>query len=132
MIAPEQFDLCPGRLIRDSPYDIRSGVNVLTFRTFPQSRPGADGCPVPRAARAVVEGLIWPIFLGIRTHSSRSCVLEWVTSERLTLALAAVAESDAAAHRSLAAFQQSLRDLSWSEGRNLRIEYRWEPPTPAA
>jgi putative tryptophan/tyrosine transport system substrate-binding protein len=39
--------------------------------------------------------------------------------------LMAVAESDPDVHLSLAAFQQSLHGRGWSEGRNLRLEYRW-------
>ena len=35
------------------------------------------------------------------------------------------AESDAEAQAQIAAFQETLRTLGWSEGRNVRSEYRW-------
>jgi putative ABC transport system substrate-binding protein len=35
------------------------------------------------------------------------------------------AESDSDSQIRLAAFRQALRELGWSEGRNLRIDYRW-------
>jgi ABC-type uncharacterized transport system substrate-binding protein len=39
--------------------------------------------------------------------------------------LMAVAESDADVRAGVAMFQQSLQELGWSDGRNIRIDYRW-------
>jgi putative ABC transport system substrate-binding protein len=39
--------------------------------------------------------------------------------------LMAVAESDADVRAGVAIFQQSLQELGWSDGRNIRIDYRW-------
>jgi putative tryptophan/tyrosine transport system substrate-binding protein len=39
--------------------------------------------------------------------------------------LMAVAESDADVRSGVAIFQQSLQELGWTGGRNLRIDYRW-------
>src|SRR6266480_4500297 len=39
--------------------------------------------------------------------------------------LMAVAESDANVRSGVAAFQQSLQELGWKDGRNIRIDYRW-------
>ena len=39
--------------------------------------------------------------------------------------LMAVAESDADVRSGVAIFQQSLQELGWTDGRNLRIDYRW-------
>src|SRR2546430_14029320 len=38
--------------------------------------------------------------------------------------LMAVAESDADVRSGVAAFQQSLQELGWKDGRNIRIDYR--------
>jgi len=45
--------------------------------------------------------------------------------------LMAVAESDADVHSGVALFQQSLQELGWTDGRNLRIDYRWGDADPA-
>jgi putative tryptophan/tyrosine transport system substrate-binding protein len=39
--------------------------------------------------------------------------------------LMAVAESDADVRSGVAIFQQSLQELGWKDGRNIRIDYRW-------
>jgi len=39
--------------------------------------------------------------------------------------LMAVTESDADVRSGVAIFQQSLQELGWTDGRNLRIDYRW-------
>ena len=39
--------------------------------------------------------------------------------------LMAVAESDADVRSGVALFQQSLQELGWKDGRNIRIDYRW-------
>jgi putative tryptophan/tyrosine transport system substrate-binding protein len=39
--------------------------------------------------------------------------------------LMAVAESDADVRSGVAVFRQSLQELGWTDGRNLRIDYRW-------
>jgi putative ABC transport system substrate-binding protein len=39
-------------------------------------------------------------------------------------------ESDSDSQVRLAAFRQALRDLGWTEGRNLRIDYRWDSADP--
>ena len=36
-----------------------------------------------------------------------------------------LAESDPSIKRQLAAFVRQLQELGWTEGRNLRIDYRW-------
>ena len=41
------------------------------------------------------------------------------------LVLIAVAESDPDVRSGVAAFRQRLDELGWSQGRNLRIDYRW-------
>jgi len=41
--------------------------------------------------------------------------------------LMALAPSDPEAQLRVRAFEAGLRDLGWSEGRNLRIDYRWAP-----
>ncbi|HMF21361.1 MAG TPA: ABC transporter substrate-binding protein [Pseudolabrys sp.] len=45
--------------------------------------------------------------------------------------LMAVTESDADVRSGVAIFQQSLRELGWTDGRNLRIDYRWGDADPA-
>jgi putative ABC transport system substrate-binding protein len=49
---------------------------------------------------------------------------------RLIGVLAAYAESDPEAHARIAAFLQGLRELGWTEGRNLRVELRWGTGDP--
>jgi ABC-type uncharacterized transport system substrate-binding protein len=39
--------------------------------------------------------------------------------------LMAVAESDTDVRSGVALFQQSLQELGWKDGRNIRIDYRW-------
>ena len=39
--------------------------------------------------------------------------------------LMAVAESDAAVRAGVSVFQQSLQELGWKDGSNIRIDYRW-------
>jgi putative tryptophan/tyrosine transport system substrate-binding protein len=36
-----------------------------------------------------------------------------------------IAENDPEAPIRVAAFRQGLRELGWTEGRNVRIEFRW-------
>src|SRR5262245_65694025 len=38
-------------------------------------------------------------------------------------------ENDAEARANLTAFRQTLEKLGWSDGRNVRIDYRWPAPT---
>jgi putative ABC transport system substrate-binding protein len=47
---------------------------------------------------------------------------------RRIAALMAIAESDPEARLRKNAFQEGLQKLGWSEGRNLRIDYRWTVP----
>jgi putative ABC transport system substrate-binding protein len=42
-------------------------------------------------------------------------------------ALLAYAESDSQAQAHIAAFREGLQKLGWTEGRNVRIDYRWAP-----
>jgi putative ABC transport system substrate-binding protein len=44
--------------------------------------------------------------------------------------LMAFAASDPEAQLRVSAFEAGLRDLGWTKGRNLRIEYRWAPNEP--
>jgi putative tryptophan/tyrosine transport system substrate-binding protein len=44
--------------------------------------------------------------------------------------LMAYAEADPEAHARLNAFRQGLRELGWTEGQNLRIDYRWRTGEP--
>jgi putative ABC transport system substrate-binding protein len=44
--------------------------------------------------------------------------------------LMAVAESDTDVRSGVAVFQQSLQDLGWNNGRNIRIDYRWGNADP--
>jgi putative ABC transport system substrate-binding protein len=44
--------------------------------------------------------------------------------------LMAVAESDADVRSGVAIFQQSLQELGWRDGRNIRIDYRWGDANP--
>jgi putative ABC transport system substrate-binding protein len=46
-------------------------------------------------------------------------------ADQLFRVLMAVAESDADVRSGVALFQQSLQELGWEEGRNIRIDYRW-------
>src|ERR1700730_1885147 len=39
--------------------------------------------------------------------------------------LMAVAESDADVRAGIAIFQQTLQELGWKDGNNIRIDYRW-------
>ena len=39
--------------------------------------------------------------------------------------LMAVAESDADVRKGISIFQQTLQELGWKEGHNIRIDYRW-------
>jgi putative tryptophan/tyrosine transport system substrate-binding protein len=47
---------------------------------------------------------------------------------RRIAALMTIAESDPEARRRKNAFEDALQKLGWSEGRNLRIDYRWTVP----
>jgi putative ABC transport system substrate-binding protein len=44
--------------------------------------------------------------------------------------LMAIAESDPEAHSRVDALYQGLQTLGWTEGRNIRIDYRWAGPDP--
>ena len=44
--------------------------------------------------------------------------------------LMAISEGDAEVHPRLIAFQKSLHDLGWIDGRNTRIDYRFVVPDP--
>ena len=46
---------------------------------------------------------------------------------RLVGVLLAMAPSDPEAQLRVKAFEAGLRELGWTEGRNLRLEYRWAP-----
>jgi putative tryptophan/tyrosine transport system substrate-binding protein len=46
---------------------------------------------------------------------------------RLVGVLLAMAPSDSEAQLRVKAFEAGLRELGWTEGRNLRLEYRWAP-----
>jgi putative tryptophan/tyrosine transport system substrate-binding protein len=46
-------------------------------------------------------------------------------SVKLVGVLIPLADSDTEAQREIATFRDELRSLGWTEGRNLRIEYRW-------
>jgi putative tryptophan/tyrosine transport system substrate-binding protein len=46
--------------------------------------------------------------------------------------LMAIAESDPEGQARLNAFRDELRNLGWSEGRNIRIDYRWATPRATA
>jgi putative ABC transport system substrate-binding protein len=37
-------------------------------------------------------------------------------------------EGDAEGQSRLAAFREALQKLGWTEGKNLRVDYRWSPP----
>ena len=47
------------------------------------------------------------------------------SGERRIGALMAMVESDPEAQARVAAFRQGLREIGWTEGRNVRIEFRW-------
>src|SRR5665811_586231 len=58
----------PGRiyknvLSRDSPDDSRTGLDILDFLAPCKAKAQFGQLPPPRAARTVVEGLIWPFSL---------------------------------------------------------------------
>ena len=59
----------------------------------------------------------WP--LGARAQQSNR--------PRLVGVLFAMAPSDPEAQLRVKAFEAGLRELGWTEGRNLRLEYRWAP-----
>ena len=59
----------------------------------------------------------WP--LGARAQQSNR--------PRLVGVLFAMAPSDPEAELRVKAFEAGLRELGWTEGRNLRLEYRWAP-----
>jgi putative ABC transport system substrate-binding protein len=59
----------------------------------------------------------WP--LGARAQQSNRL--------RLVGVLLAMAPSDPEAQLRVKAFEAALRELGWTEGRNLRLEYRWAP-----
>jgi hypothetical protein len=46
--------------------------------------------------------------------------------------LMALAQSDPEAQLRAQAFEAGLRGLGWVDGRNLRLDYRWVPETPAS
>ena len=58
----------------------------------------------------------WPLVAHAQQQSQRI---------RRVGVLMAVAESDADVRAGVAIFQQSLQELGWSDGRNIRIDYRW-------
>ena len=59
----------------------------------------------------------WP--LGVRAQQSNR--------PRLVGVLFAMAPSDPKSQLRVKAFEAGLRELGWTEGRNLRLEYRWAP-----
>ena len=59
----------------------------------------------------------WP--LGVRAQQSNRL--------RLVGVLFAMAPSDPESQLRVKAFEAGLRELGWTEGRNLRLEYRWAP-----
>ena len=59
----------------------------------------------------------WP--LGVRAQQSNR--------PRLVGVLFAMAPSDPESQLRVKAFEAGLRELGWTEGRNLRLEYRWAP-----
>src|SRR3977135_404343 len=48
---------------------------LALFRRFCNANASCGRLPAPRAARTVVEGLIWPFFPGTGTHPSRRLLL---------------------------------------------------------
>jgi putative tryptophan/tyrosine transport system substrate-binding protein len=64
---------------------------------------------------AAAPSFLWP--LAARAQQSQRI--------RRVGVLMAVAESDADVRSGVAIFQQSLQELGWTGGRNLRIDYRW-------
>src|SRR5437879_5231598 len=68
-----------------------------------------------RLAAALGGAAMWPIAVGAQERIRRIG------------ALMPFAATDAEAQRRVVAFEQGLRDLGWSEGRNLHIDYRWVP-----
>ena len=44
--------------------------------------------------------------------------------------LMSYAESDAAAQKWAKAFDDSLQELGWNNGRNIQLDYRWGGPNP--
>ena len=82
------YRLCP--LIRDSPDDSRTGVNIGAFPAFLQDRRKVRTAIDTSRNRNGGRGPDLLIFAGIRTHSSPSVALECITIERLTLVLVLV------------------------------------------
>jgi putative ABC transport system substrate-binding protein len=65
---------------------------------------------------ALAGAAAWPLAAQAQQQSQRI---------RRVGVLMAVAESDADVRAGVAMFQQSLQELGWSAGRNIRIDYRW-------
>src|SRR5665811_1226774 len=71
---------------RDSPDDSRTGLDILDFPGSCKAKAQFGQLPSPRAARTVVEGLIWPFSLAFG-RTPPSVALERMTTGRLTQAL---------------------------------------------
>jgi putative ABC transport system substrate-binding protein len=65
-------------------------------------------------AAAASSSVLWPFAAVGQGEAVRRIVM-----------LPGMAESDPEAQARVAAFQQGLRDLGWSDGRKLRIDFRW-------
>jgi ABC-type uncharacterized transport system substrate-binding protein len=60
---------------------------------------------------------VWPL----------AALAQQINRPRLVGVLLAMAPDDPEAQLRVKAFEAGLRELGWTEGRNLRLEYRWAP-----
>src|SRR5437899_1909015 len=108
-------------MIQVCPKDLPALLRQVEHAVDRPAAPTREGAPMSDMRRRDVITLLggaaaaWP--LAARAQQSQRI--------RRVGVLMAVAESDVDVRSGVAIFQQSLQELGWTDGRNLRIDYRW-------
>src|SRR5580704_16644387 len=94
------------------------------FEAHPNLRPRRAAVSGPRRR---VEGVRRRALILLLGGAAAVLTLRAQPAERLWRVgvLMGIAQDDAGAERRVAAFARALQELGWTDGRNLRIDYRW-------